>query len=116
MKRQMSHTTLPDCEVYAIRYATRDAKRANHFIGGDPHDAPMPMDYYLWLVRGNGQEFVVDTGFGPEVAKKRGRTLLRHPSEGLALLDVDVNTVRSEERRVGKECDSTCRSRWSPYQ
>src|SRR3546814_1365894 len=24
--------------------------------------------------------------------------------------------VRSEERRVGKECVSTCRSRWSPYQ
>src|SRR3546814_20558905 len=23
--------------------------------------------------------------------------------------------LRSEERRVGKECDSTCRSRWSPY-
>src|SRR3546814_11939992 len=25
------------------------------------------------------------------------------------------NTVRSEERRVGKECVSTCRSRWAPY-
>src|SRR3546814_12913961 len=24
-------------------------------------------------------------------------------------------TRRSEERRVGKECVSTCRSRWSPY-
>src|SRR3546814_12248460 len=24
-------------------------------------------------------------------------------------------TKRSEARRVGKECDSTCRSRWSPY-
>src|SRR3546814_20314470 len=24
-------------------------------------------------------------------------------------------TVRSEERRVGNECVSTCRSRWSPY-
>src|SRR3546814_18237586 len=24
-------------------------------------------------------------------------------------------TGRSEERRVGKECVSTCRSRWSPY-
>src|SRR3546814_18878279 len=23
--------------------------------------------------------------------------------------------VRAEERRVGKECVSTCRSRWSPY-
>src|SRR3546814_19914798 len=25
------------------------------------------------------------------------------------------NFIRSEERRVGKECVSTCRSRWSPY-
>src|SRR3546814_10995558 len=24
-------------------------------------------------------------------------------------------SIRSEERRVGKECVSTCRSRWSPY-
>src|SRR3546814_15955369 len=30
-------------------------------------------------------------------------------SEGLHAM------VRSEERRVGKECVSTCRSRWSPY-
>src|SRR3546814_15781908 len=26
-----------------------------------------------------------------------------------------VQEPRSEERRVGKECVSTCRSRWSPY-
>ena len=26
-----------------------------------------------------------------------------------------VEMVRSEERRVGKECSVTCRSRWSPY-
>src|SRR3546814_17053975 len=26
-----------------------------------------------------------------------------------------LTPVRSEERRVGKECVSTCRSRWSPY-
>src|SRR3546814_13130277 len=28
---------------------------------------------------------------------------------------VTSDTMRSEERRVGKECVSTCRSRWSPY-
>src|SRR3546814_10443096 len=27
----------------------------------------------------------------------------------------DDDEVRSEERRVGNECVSTCRSRWSPY-
>src|SRR3546814_13022736 len=26
-----------------------------------------------------------------------------------------TSKARSEERRVGKECVSTCRSRWSPY-
>src|SRR3546814_7391268 len=26
-----------------------------------------------------------------------------------------IDTERSEERRVGKECVRTCRSRWSPY-
>src|SRR3546814_15817188 len=28
---------------------------------------------------------------------------------------LDLDKLRSEERRVGKECVSTCRSRWSPY-
>src|SRR3546814_4479587 len=27
----------------------------------------------------------------------------------------EASRERSEERRVGKECVSTCRSRWSPY-
>ena len=30
-------------------------------------------------------------------------------------VDRPVDVVRSEERRVGKECVTTCRSRWSPY-
>src|SRR3546814_3046248 len=29
---------------------------------------------------------------------------------------IGIALARSEERRVGKECVSTCRSRWSPYQ
>ena len=33
----------------------------------------------------------------------------------LAHTDSAVNGLRSEERRVGKECTSWCRSRWSPY-
>src|SRR3546814_2819284 len=31
------------------------------------------------------------------------------------LRNCQVACHRSEERRVGKECVSTCRSRWSPY-
>src|SRR3546814_11533220 len=35
-------------------------------------------------------------------------------SGNIALKTIE-GTARSEERRVGKECVSTCRSRWSPY-
>src|SRR3546814_8946450 len=34
---------------------------------------------------------------------------------GQAFLNEVYDILRSEERRVGKECVSTCRSRWSPY-
>src|SRR3546814_12269130 len=40
---------------------------------------------------------------------------LHRTREALALAhcgDVDLFAVRSEERRVGQECVSTCRSRW----
>src|SRR3546814_10073252 len=33
----------------------------------------------------------------------------------LAKAEEQAARCRSEERRVGKECVSTCRSRWSPY-
>src|SRR3546814_11676438 len=41
----------------------------------------------------------------------------RHRYFRLAERDVAqlLESLRSEERRVGKECVSTCRSRWSPY-
>ena len=61
-------------ELFAIRYATRDAQRSEHFIGGDPHDGPMPMDYFMWLAKGGGRSFVIDTGFNAEVANRRKRT------------------------------------------
>src|SRR3546814_4739799 len=36
-------------------------------------------------------------------------------SVALAEVMTEFDVKRSEERRVGKECVSTCRSRWSPY-
>jgi glyoxylase-like metal-dependent hydrolase (beta-lactamase superfamily II) len=85
--------TEPAYELFAIRYATREARRSDHFIGGDPHDGPMPMDYFMWLAKGEGRTFVIDTGFREEVAERRKRKFLRCPVEALALFDVDPNAV-----------------------
>ena len=80
-------------EVCAVKYAERDGRRSEHFLGGDPHDAPMPMDYFVWVVRGGGRTFVVDTGFEQSDADARGRRLLRSVSDALAVVDVDASTV-----------------------
>src|SRR3954471_1405987 len=82
-------------EVFAIKYATRNAQRREHFVGGDPHDAPMPMDYFVWLIRNGKRTFVVDTGFTREVGEARKRTFLRSPSEGLALMGVKAADVEN---------------------
>jgi len=86
--------SLPAYDVYAIKYAHRDARRTVHFLGGDPHDAPMPMDYFVWLVRNSDRTIVLDVGFTAEVAARRKRIHLRTPAAGLAKLGVDAATVR----------------------
>src|SRR3546814_16657533 len=66
------------------------------------------------------------SGVNPsDVKSRRGRPidsdLIVPHSDGAGLIDKVGQGVspdrlgRSEERRVGKECVSTCRSRWSPY-
>lgn len=85
---------LPEYEVFAVRYATRDAVRREHFLGpppgDDPHDGPMPMDYFVWVVRNGDRAFVVDTGFEQVDADKRNRRLLCRASEGVAALGVEA--------------------------
>src|SRR3546814_15480755 len=49
------------------------------------------------------QAFVLEARIGLDIADDREVERGEH------------QRVRSEERRVGKECVSTCRSRWSPY-
>src|SRR3546814_12137149 len=49
----------------------------------------------------------------PELSDDDFRVL--NALEDLEAARINFGVFRSEERRVGKECVSTCRSRWSPY-
>ena len=79
-------------EVFALKYATRDAKRADHFLDKsnvENPDAPMPMDYFVWLIRNAARTILVDTGFSEPVGTRRGRMHLRRPVDAVHLLDID---------------------------
>jgi len=81
-------------EVYAVKYAHHMRRASENFIGGDPHDGPMPLDYFVWLIRGEGREIVVDTGFSAAMGRKRGREHIRCPTEGLRLLGTEATQVK----------------------
>src|SRR5215472_2056680 len=83
----------PQYALYAVRYATREARRGEHFYGGDPHDGPMPMDYFVWAAVSPGMSVVIDAGFTAAVAARRGRNHLRAPADGLRLLGIDAAAV-----------------------
>lgn len=81
-------------ELYALRYATHGGRVAkDNFLYADPHESGGDLDYFIWLARRGDEIFVIDTGFGQEAAKARGRTLLRCPVDALALLGVDAREV-----------------------
>jgi len=91
-------STLSPYEVYAVRYAHNAlARRSGNFIGGDPHDAPMPLDYFVWAIKGPpGEEsgsFIFDTGFDAPMGAKRGRQFLRSPAIGLKAVGVEPDAV-----------------------
>ena len=81
-------------ELYALRYATHAGRTAkDNFLHADPHETGANLDYFIWLARRENEVFVIDTGFGSDAAKARGRTLLCDPKDALALLGVDAHTV-----------------------
>jgi glyoxylase-like metal-dependent hydrolase (beta-lactamase superfamily II) len=85
----------PDAyEVFAIRYATLERKASENFIGGDPHEAASNLDYFVWLARSKQRSFVIDTGFDPRVARRRGRRMMTPPAKTLLRLGVDPKKVK----------------------
>ncbi|HEY0301126.1 MAG TPA: N-acyl homoserine lactonase family protein [Rhizomicrobium sp.] len=83
--------------IHAIRYARHERVAADNFIGGgaaDDHDAPMPLDYFVWAIeRADAPPIVVDTGFGEEAAQRRGRTMLRPVEDGLRAVGIAPEDV-----------------------
>ncbi len=59
-------------EIYAIRYAHHERRTTENFLGGDPHDEAMPMDYFVWAVVGPTKTYLVDTGFDLARAGRAG--------------------------------------------
>lgn len=80
-------------DIYAVRYAHHDRNSPENFLGGDPHDVPMPLDYFVWAVVGANRTYIVDTGFDAVASRTRQRRLVRPVEEGLRAIGIDHAAV-----------------------
>ena len=81
-------------KLYAIRYGTHSRTAARNFMNPpDPHDAPYPIDYYVWACVSENRTVVIDTGFDEQSARDRGRTWYRCPVESLQLIGINPAEV-----------------------
>jgi glyoxylase-like metal-dependent hydrolase (beta-lactamase superfamily II) len=83
-------------EVCALRYGTLRSTRSAQYLRwatyGEP-DGRQDLDYFFWLLRDGTRTVVVDTGFSPAAARRRGREMLLTPARALAGVGVDPREV-----------------------
>lgn len=82
-------------EVYAVKYGSVQARprHTNFITPPDPHEGNMPIDYFVWALKGKDRTIVIDTGFDHKEGEARGRQVDRLPAEGLAMVGVDAAKV-----------------------
>ncbi len=89
---------MPDVwEVFALKYADHNIRpRSDSFLFDDNHNAPWPLDYFIWLLKNNDDYILVDTGFDAVESSIRGRTLYEEPAALLTRFGVrpeEINNV-----------------------
>lgn len=82
-------------EITIVKYGTRQASRSdvylNHHVYGEP-DAPLGMDYFVWVARNAERTVVVDTGFSEHGGAVRHRDVFLTPPQAFTALGVDPAT------------------------
>src|SRR3546814_14462587 len=90
-----------DLGIRAVSVITRDGKK--HLI---PNENLMTQEVENWSFSSRDVRIHVSVGISYDADVHRAQELM---------LEAARACPSSEERRVGKECVSTCRSRWEPY-
>ena len=81
-------------EIYAIKYGHHDRPASENYIGGDPHNLPDPLTFYVWAIVGNSGTIVVDTGFDEDVGRRRNRPVGPPVAEGLKAMGIAADSIK----------------------
>src|SRR3546814_17820291 len=114
MKRRQPRSTRTDTLFpYTTRFRSMGA--AWDFRGGRAMPGPLGATITTTAFQHRKAKSMNNTDLAEKIAAEQGITKADARKIVDAVFAGIGEAARSEERRVGKECVSTCRSRWSPY-
>jgi glyoxylase-like metal-dependent hydrolase (beta-lactamase superfamily II) len=85
---------MSEYEVFAIKYGRHERRATENFLGGDPHDGPQPIDFFVWAIIGKNRSIIVDTGFDHAMAERRNREITWPVGEGLKAIGIDPAAIK----------------------
>jgi glyoxylase-like metal-dependent hydrolase (beta-lactamase superfamily II) len=87
-------TPHPVYEIYAVKYAGPLVSSVAMVFWNTDWDMTIERNYYVWVVRGNGETVIVDCGMAPALAKARQIPGYVNPVEVLARIGVEASEVK----------------------
>jgi glyoxylase-like metal-dependent hydrolase (beta-lactamase superfamily II) len=86
-------TSLPTYEIYAVKYAGPLASSVAMVFWLTDWDQQIERNYYIWVIRGNGETLIVDCGVTPRLAKARQVPGYVHPAAVLKRIGIEAAEV-----------------------
>jgi len=87
-------SSLPIYEIYAVKYAGPLISSVAMVFWNTDWEKKIERNYYIWVIKGNGEILVVDCGVAPPLAKERGIPGYINPVEVLARIGIEAFRVK----------------------
>lgn len=93
------NTALSEWKIYAIRYASLQRTVRMNFLHPDKLpkgvdlDAPMRLDFFIWVAICGERVIVIDTGFNRDTSQRRNRILECDPATALLALGLHADQI-----------------------
>jgi glyoxylase-like metal-dependent hydrolase (beta-lactamase superfamily II) len=86
-------TSTPIYEIYAVKYAGSLISSVAMVLWNTDWEKKIERNYYIWVIRGNGETLIVDCGVAPSLAKERQIPGYINPVEVLKRIGVEASRI-----------------------
>lgn len=86
--------SLPTYEIYAVKYAGPFTRPVAKVLWNMDWEKETTVNYYLWVVKGNGEILIVDCGVAPALAQKMELNGYINPVQVLARIGIEASQIK----------------------